>query len=302
MQGSAVGVSLDDIKEAFKVERRTAERMRDAVAEIYGDLERRRTEDQKRYWALPGGKAPIPNTTAEELAHLAAAAALLRANARAEAADALDGVAAKLKAGLGRVGAARVEPDLEALMQAEGLATRPGPRVRLDPALLTTLRGAILACHKVRLRYRTGAGGVSWHKVAPYGFLYGNRPYLVAFSRNPEILDFRTYRLSNIMQVEDTGEPFERDGAFSLEAYARRSFGVFQEKPFDVAWKFSPAAAADAGDYVFHPDQTVENLPDGSLMVRFRAGGALEMAWHLWTWGDAVEVIEPAEFWERFEE
>jgi predicted DNA-binding transcriptional regulator YafY len=196
----------------------------------------------------------------------------------------------------------RIEPDLDALIQAEGLATRPGPRTRVDPAILARLREAILACHKVRLRYRTGGGGVSWHKVAPYGFLHGSRPYLVAYSRNPTILDYRTYRLSSIIQVQDTGEPFDRDPAFSLDAYARRSFGVFQEPPFDVAWKFTPAAAPDAREYLFHPDQTLEDLPDGSLMVRFRAGGALEMSWHLYTWGDEVEVIEPEGFWERFEE
>lgn len=40
-------------------------------------------------------------------------------------------------------------------------------------------------------------------------------------------------------------------------------------------------------------------MPDDSLLVRFRAGGALEMSWHLYTWGDAVEVIEPKGFWER---
>jgi len=27
--------------------------------------------------------------------------------------------------------------------------------------------------------------------------------------------------------------------------------------------------------------------------VRFRAGGALEMSWHLFTWGDDVQVIKP---------
>ena len=303
MQGSAGGVCLDDIQRQFDVERRTAERMRDAVEALYGPLDLRRIEDQRRYWALPGGRVQLPGATAEELAHLAAAGALLRANTRPEAAEALDNIAARLKAALGRHGAARVEPDLEALMQAEGLATRPGPRARLDPAILATLRAAILACHKVRLRYRTrGAGAVSWHKVAPHGFLYGARPYLVAFSRNPAILDFRTYRLSNIIQVQETGEPFERDPDFSLDAYARRSFGVFQEEAFDVAWKFSPVAAADAREYVFHPDQTMEDLPDGSLLVRFRAGGALEMSWHLHTWGDAVEVVEPEGFWERFED
>jgi len=37
----------------------------------------------------------------------------------------------------------------------------------------------------------------------------------------------------------------------------------------------------------------MEEQPDGSLTVRFRAGGDLEMAWHLYTWGNQVEVLEP---------
>jgi predicted DNA-binding transcriptional regulator YafY len=32
---------------------------------------------------------------------------------------------------------------------------------------------------------------------------------------------------------------------------------------------------------------------DGSLTVRVHAGGMREMALHLFTWGDAVEVIQP---------
>jgi predicted DNA-binding transcriptional regulator YafY len=37
----------------------------------------------------------------------------------------------------------------------------------------------------------------------------------------------------------------------------------------------------------------VTDEPDGSLLVRFRASGHLEMAWHLYTWGDSVQVIAP---------
>jgi predicted DNA-binding transcriptional regulator YafY len=33
--------------------------------------------------------------------------------------------------------------------------------------------------------------------------------------------------------------------------------------------------------------------PDGSLTVRFRACGWLEMAWFLYQWGKEVEVLEP---------
>ena len=32
---------------------------------------------------------------------------------------------------------------------------------------------------------------------------------------------------------------------------------------------------------------------DGGLIVRFEASGWLEMAWHLYQWGDKVEVIAP---------
>ncbi|MGO8867970.1 MAG: WYL domain-containing protein [Alphaproteobacteria bacterium] len=80
-----------------------------------------------------------------------------------------------------------------------------------------------------------------------------------------------------------------------------RSFGVFQEKPFDVVWKFKPEAASDAREWVFHPHQVIEDQPDGSLIVRFHAGGAREMSWHLYTWGDAVDVLRPRGFWESIE-
>ena len=52
-------------------------------------------------------------------------------------------------------------------------------------------------------------------------------------------------------------------------------------------------AAPDAAEFLFHPSQVLEALPDGSLIVRFRAGGLLEMSWHLFTWGDEVEIVKP---------
>ena len=129
--------------------------------------------------------------------------------------------------------------------------------------------------------------------MCPYGFLYGNRHYLVAYSMNSKARDYRLFSLSNIEKVEVTDFPFRRHKEFLLRAFAERSFGVFQEKPFDVVWRFSPNAAADAKTFLFHPTQTLEDQPDGSLIVRFRAGGALEMCWHLFTWGDEVEVLAP---------
>ena len=54
-----------------------------------------------------------------------------------------------------------------------------------------------------------------------------------------------------------------------------------------------PERAADALAWRFHANQTVEALTDGSVRVSFRAGGMLELAWHLFTWSDAIEILAP---------
>ena len=53
------------------------------------------------------------------------------------------------------------------------------------------------------------------------------------------------------------------------------------------------SAADRAAEWRFHPRQTTRRLEDGSLEVRFEAGGWLEMAWHLYQWGNSVEVVAP---------
>lgn len=60
-----------------------------------------------------------------------------------------------------------------------------------------------------------------------------------------------------------------------------------------MIWRFLPKAAERASEFQFHPKQVLEPQPDGSLIVRFHAAGWLEMAWFLYQWGDAVEVIAP---------
>jgi len=49
----------------------------------------------------------------------------------------------------------------------------------------------------------------------------------------------------------------------------------------------------NAKEYLFHPSQKFEAQADGSLIVRFRAGGGLEMCWHLFTWGGHLTILAP---------
>ena len=304
MQGSSQGVSLEDIRTRYSDEplsRRTAERLRDAVERVFPQVEQANPGETPKRWRIrPGALNGLVGLSADELAALGTAESLLKRENASAAADALGSLTTKIRAIIRPEVTRRVEPDVELLLEAEGLAMRPGPRPKVDPEIVATLRQAILASRKVRLHYQArGTGARSRQLVCPYGFLYGNRPYLVAYSMNSAVRDYRLFSLANISAVDLTEFSFARRADFSLVEFARRSFGVFQEEPFDVVWRFNPGAAADAREWVFHPDQTTEDEPDGSLTVRFRAGGALEMSWHLYTWGHAVEVLEPKDFSKR---
>jgi predicted DNA-binding transcriptional regulator YafY len=303
MRGSAEGLALEDIRTRYSdqpLSRRTAERLRDTVERLF-PIEHANPGEVPKRWRLRGGTpGAMASITAVELADLATAASVLRRENMLAQARSIEKVAAKLRAHLKGPIVARIEPDLELLTEAEGLAMRPGPRPKLDSEIISTLRHAILSTQKVRIHYRyRGSGKRGFDILHPYGFLYGSRHYLVAWSENPRAKDFRNFALANIEQVDLLNKAFRRDNRFSLASYAERSFGVFQEKPFETIWKFDKEAATHAKEFLFHPTQKVVDEPDGSFVVRFTAGGALEMAWHLYTWGRYVTVLKPKNFWIR---
>jgi len=295
MEGASQGTSLDEIAERFEVGRRTAERMRDAVVRLFPMAEELRGEDGTKRWRLPSRRATsLVSFPAEELAALDTAIRVLSTKAMDSHAQALSRLQTKVLSLLRPETRSRTQTDLEALTEAEGLAARPGPRPVVRSGIIEPLREAILRCHRVRLHYRSrDTGRLSRQLVCPYGFLYGNRHYLIAFNLNPQAFDYRLFALANIERVELTDTPFERRIDFSIQEYADRSFGVFQGEVYEVVLRFSKDAASDASIFMFHPSQEVENRADGSFVVKFKASSLREMAWHLFTWGTAVEVVEP---------
>lgn len=292
LQASRTGLSLTDIRERFRIGERTAQRMRDAVLRLHPNTEELVDEERRKRWRIPAGTTRV-DVNADEIADLEAAAGLLwRDNQRARA-KRVRALATKLRAALPAEAQRRVEPDLEALLESEGLAMRPGPRPIIRPEILDGLRSAIKQCRQVYITYRyRRQDRKTGRKLHPYGFLFGSRGYLVARCPRQEP-ELRMFALSNIEGVRIVEDPFTRDPGFSLKGFAERSFGIFQEDPVDVVWRFTPQAAPSAREYLFHPTQSMEAQPDGSLIVRFRCGGLQEMAWHIVTWNGHLDVIEP---------
>ena len=292
MQAARGGLTIADIEEKFSVSRRTAVRMRDAVIRAFPQADEVHTGERTKRWRIPNGSAQVlAGITADDLAALdTAAQALEQANLQTHG-ESLRGISAKVRALLNDNVLRQIDPDLEALTEAEGIAHRPGPRPNIPASLFEGLRTAIKSCRKVSFDYVARNGAVSQRIVCPLGFLYGHRHYLVAQPEDGSRIRF--FSLPAVTKLKILTDGFDRDPDFDLKAIVSRCFGVFEEAPVDVAWRFSPEAAPLARQFVFHASQQLEDAPDGSLIVRFHAGGQLEMAWHLLSWGDQVEVLEP---------
>jgi predicted DNA-binding transcriptional regulator YafY len=288
------GIGLDEIAERFAVGRRTAERMRDAVAEVFPQLDEIEGERPKR-WRLPNGLSGIfREPLADELAALHGVARRLEREGSKESAALLESLARKIEASLKPARRRTLAPDVEALLEAEGFASRPGPRPVIAPQIFAAIREALLAGRRLTFSYRSeGAVEPTFREVVPYGLLYGHRVYLVAaFPWADEPVNYRLDRMSDVRVSDATGT---RRRDFNIDAYTARSFGAFQEEPHDVVLRFAPEVADDVASFQFHPTQTLSHEPDGSTTVRFRAGGLREIAWHLFTWGDKVRIENPNE-------
>lgn len=295
MQSTRGGLTLGEIEEKFDVSRRTAIRMRDAVLRAFPQAKEVPTGDRTKRWRLPSGSAQtFTDLTPEDLAVLETAVqAMKQANLESHA-DNLRTLGAKVRNMLAAERLRHIDPDLEALTEAEGIAHRAGPRPFIPPALFEALRTAIKSCKQVTFHYTARSGASATKRtVAPLGFLYGHRHYLVACEIGQTKPKF--FSLPSISKIKVLPDSFERDPAFNLKELVSQSFGVFEEKAHNVVWRFSAEAAPAARQFLFHHSQQCEDTETGELIVRFRAGGLLEMAWHLLKWGDHVEVLEPAE-------
>ena len=293
LAGSAEGLTLDEMAREIGVGRRTVERMRDALRELFPQMEEVEDPPTRRF-RIPGGldrlfQAPL----SEELAALRRVADQAAAQGSKTTADHLHSLENKLLASMRGSDRRRLAPDLEAVMQGEAIAIQPGPRPTEDPALLGAVREAIKAGQAIAFKYQGGSTPGARREAAPLGLILSRRNYLVAATPPGPEAKVRTFRLDRLSDLEALDRAADPPAGFSLQAFADESVGIYQDEMEDVALIFDARAAAEASRWRFHASQTVEPLAQGAVRVRFRARGMRELAWHLFTWGDTVRIESP---------
>ncbi len=297
MATSRQGVTLSDVEEEFGGVRRTAQRMLTALTEVFPATERYIGDDGRHYWRVPSrAVAPLLSPSADELVALSTAEADLERTGMTSEARNLRSLGRKVRALIPGDRATRLSIDEEAMLEAMGFAARPGPAPALDQEVDDAISLALKGLSRLRIRYLGRSDReAAWRVIEPLGLLLGARRYLVAVDMAKRDGRLRHFRVEDILAAEVLTEGFAYPAGFDIREYATRAFGSFHDDAEfgEVVWKFSPRAAARAARYQFDPGQRLEWLDDGSLVVRFEASGRLEMCWHLYSWGNSVEVLHP---------
>jgi predicted DNA-binding transcriptional regulator YafY len=292
------GVCLVEVSKEFGVNLRTAQRMIRGLEAAFPSIEFSTDQDRRRWWKLNDSRfLRMQGIRDSELAALDMSIRRAEREGATNDVSALISLRDRLLAIMPSSHARRAEVDAEAMLEAQGYACRPGPRVQVEPHILGAIAVAIKAPFSLTIAYRGAGDDAALDRVVePYGMLLGIRQYLIARDLGNG-RHFRRFRLDRITSTKITGQSFARDPDFDLDAYAAQSFGSYHsDAEFQpVIWRFAPGAAASAREFEFHPNQVVSDESDGALLVTFTASGWVEMAWHLYQWGDKVEVVAPAE-------
>jgi predicted DNA-binding transcriptional regulator YafY len=227
LASSAEGMTLDEMAGVAGVGRRTAERMRDALQQLFPQLDEIPDGSSKRFRILQGLDGFFQNPTREELLEVSKASAALHAAGAASRAKALETLERKVRSAIRSAALRKIVPDVEALVRAETIGIQAGPRPFEDETVIATIRQALMAMKALKFSYAGGRTPGAGRTVTPYGLMFGRANYLVAAERGAS--EARNWRLDRLRNVEVLDEPAAAPEDFSLQDYANRSFGIYQD-------------------------------------------------------------------------
>lgn len=288
-QNSYGGLCIDDIQEHFECSRRSAERMKSLLFEIFPEkVEEVSTSDKKKYWRFIKGTANmLISFTPDDFANLEYLKGLSNDENRQKE---LDELIAKIKALTPQKNAMALETDIEAILESEGFAVRQYSRIKADKKVLDKLRQAMLSFKKVEFDYNTDKG-LRHIVLNPYGVIISDKYYLVGF--NEYVNDLRLYKVDKLQNLIVKDDYFEKDEKFLLSEYCNNSFSIYQEEPMNITLEFDKSVAEDVLNYHFHPTQRIKQLDNGNIQVKFTSGGKLAICHELFKWGTSVKIKKP---------
>lgn len=290
-QNSYSGLSINEIKEHFECSRRSAERMKALLFDLFPEkIEEVPTNDKTKRWRFVKGTANmLISFSADDFANLEYLKGLSNDDKRKKE---IDELIAKIKALTPQKNMQYLDTDISAIMESEGFAVRQYPKIQENKKILEQLRFAMLAFKKISFNYQVN-GGNKTITINPYGLIIADKYYLVGF--NEYVKDLRLYKVAKINNLSILDKYFEKDENFNLQEYCHNSFGIYQEKPLQIELEFDKNVAEDVLNYHFHPTQKIKKLDNCNIQVKFTSGGTYAICQELFKWGCNVRIKRPVE-------
>ena len=185
--------------------------------------------------------------------------------------------------------------DVDSAISFRGLGTSVA-----DLELFETVSRAVLDSHELGFEYKKlGSSGHEARRVQPYHLgCVENQWYLFAFDLARQQL--RTFALPRMRSVLNTKARFRRPADFSITKHLGDSFGVFSGKAqHRVRLRFDAFAARLVGERNWHPSQKIKQLAGGEIELSLTLGSLEEVERWVLSWGEHVQVLEPAELKKR---
>ena len=159
--------------------------------------------------------------------------------------------------------------------------------------LIDRLHQACEESRVVRVRYQSASSQAEKnYQLNPYVIvIYSHSLYVIGDSDDR----VRTFKIDRVSGVELLNERFDRPNDFEASGFLEHSFGVWQrgEKPFTVRVRFTSEAAKYVAEKCWFQHQTLEEQPDGSVVLSAEILDTTAIRGWLCSFRGAAQVLEP---------
>ena len=107
----------------------------------------------------------------------------------------------------------------------------------------------------------------------------------------------RTYKVERILSSTLTADRYDVPADFDPDRWLAHSWGIWSSDttaPQTIKLRFEASVAQRVRESIWHRSQRIADLPDGRLELSVTVAGIVEIRPWVLSWGEAVEVLEPA--------
>ncbi|MEN6478031.1 MAG: transcriptional regulator [Anaerolineales bacterium] len=174
------------------------------------------------------------------------------------------------------------------------MATRQDDREHEE--VMETLATAWATRRVVHVHYRSAhSDEIREYDLRPYCLEAsgeGGAIYVIGWAEPSAAL--RTFKVERVVRATLTKETFEAPEELDVVRLLDTCWGImYGEQREEVVLRFAASATRRIQETVWHPSQTLQELPDGGCELHLQLAHPEEMVYWIRGWGPQVEVVAP---------